>query len=79
MGAQEMTEPARPRRRAVPQNDDRLMGVEDLAEYLGIPEATVYKQRSEGTGPPGYRIGKHVRWKRSEVEAWLEKHKDDWE
>jgi hypothetical protein len=41
--AQEMTEPARPRRRAVPQNDDRLMGVEDLAEYLGIPEATVYK------------------------------------
>jgi excisionase family DNA binding protein len=55
------------------------MGVEDLAEYLGIPEATVYKQRSEGTGPPGYRIGKHVRWKRSEVEAWLEKHKDDWE
>jgi len=74
-----MTEPARARRRAVPQSDDRLMTVDDLADYLGIPVQTVYKQRAEGTGPPGYRIGKYVRWKRSEVEAWLEKQKDDWE
>jgi excisionase family DNA binding protein len=73
-----MTEPARPRRRAVPQDDDRLMNVEDLMEYLDLPRDTIYKQRQEGTGPPGYRIGKHLRWKRSEVEAWLEKHKDDW-
>jgi hypothetical protein len=37
-----MSEPApRPRRRAIPQDDDRLMTVEDLAEYLGIPVQTV--------------------------------------
>jgi hypothetical protein len=47
-----MTEPARPRRRAVPQDDDRLMSVGDLAEFLGLPEATIYKQRSEGPGHP---------------------------
>jgi predicted DNA-binding transcriptional regulator AlpA len=31
-----------------------------------------------GVGPPGYRIEKHLRWKRSDVDAWLEEHKDDW-
>jgi excisionase family DNA binding protein len=73
-----MTEPARPRRaqRSVPGNDDRMMTVEDLAEYLGIPIPTVYKQRSEGTGPPGFRVGKYVRWRRPEVDAWLESKRD---
>jgi excisionase family DNA binding protein len=52
------------------------MTVEDLAEYLGLPVATIYKQRSEGTGPPGYRVGKFVRWRRSEVDAWLETKRD---
>jgi excisionase family DNA binding protein len=63
---------------AVPQNDVRLMNVEDLMEYLDLPRDTIYRQRQEGTGPPGYQIGKNLRWKRSEVDAWLEKHKDDW-
>jgi excisionase family DNA binding protein len=54
------------------------MTVEDLAEYLGIPVQTVYKQRSMGTGPPGYPVGRWVRFKRSEVDAWLAKRKDDW-
>jgi excisionase family DNA binding protein len=55
-----------------------LMTVDDLADYLGIPVQTVYKQRSMGTGPPGYRVGKYIRWKRAEVDAWLDKQKDDW-
>jgi predicted DNA-binding transcriptional regulator AlpA len=39
---------------------------------LKITKATAYKQRSTGTGPPGYRIGKHLRFKRSDVLIWLE-------
>ena len=72
-----MSEPSRSNRprRAVPEND-RLMTVEDLAEYLRLPTGTIYKQRSEGTGPPGYRVGKYVRWRRSEVDAWLESNRD---
>jgi excisionase family DNA binding protein len=73
-----MTEPARPRRRAVPQNDDRMMTIEDLMDLLNVSRDTIYKERQLGTGPPGYRIGKHLRWKRSDVDAWLEKRKDDW-
>jgi excisionase family DNA binding protein len=72
-----MSEPARQSRprRALPEND-RLMTVDALAEYLGLPIATIYKQRSEGTGPPGFRLGKYVRWRRSEVDAWLETKRD---
>jgi excisionase family DNA binding protein len=50
---------------------DRLWGVKDLAEYLGIPVQTIYQWRSKGYGPPGRRIGKHVRFVPEEVRAWV--------
>ena len=36
-----------------------LMAVEDLAADLHKPVNTICKMRAEGTGPPGYRVGKH--------------------
>jgi excisionase family DNA binding protein len=50
---------------------DRLWGVKDLAEYLGIPVQTIYQWRSKHYGPPGRRIGKHVRFVPEEVRAWV--------
>jgi excisionase family DNA binding protein len=64
--------PARPR----PPELDELWTVEQLAEFLKIPTQSVYKQRSLGTGPPGYRVGKYVRFKKSDVMRWLEEHRD---
>ncbi len=51
---------------------DNLMTVEAVAEYLGVPMATVYAWNSRGLGPKRYRLGKHVRYRRSDVEVWLE-------
>ena len=51
--------------------EDRLMTVAELAEMLGVPVATLYGWRSRGEGPPGYRIGRHVRYRRALVETWL--------
>ncbi|WP_262406251.1 AlpA family transcriptional regulator [Protaetiibacter sp. SSC-01] len=48
-----------------------LMTVEDLSAYLVIPVATLYKWRTLGEGPRGIRIGRHIRYHRSEVQAWL--------
>lgn len=48
------------------------MTVSDVAEYLGIPKATVYAMNSRGSGPRRYRVSKVVRYRRAEVEAWLE-------
>jgi excisionase family DNA binding protein len=45
---------------------------EELATRLRIPVQTVYAWRSRGGGPPGYKIGRHVRFNRREVTAWMQ-------
>jgi excisionase family DNA binding protein len=54
-----------------------LWTVEDLAAYLSVPVRTIYKQRSQGDLCPGYRFGKHLRFKRDEVLLWIETRRDD--
>lgn len=56
---------------------DRLMTLAELAEYLQVPPETIYRWRKRGRGPCGYRMGRYVRFRRSEVEAWLETRRDD--
>ena len=51
---------------------DRLLTVEDLAEYLEVPVATIYAWRYHRQGPPGFRVGRHLRFRWSDVEAWIE-------
>jgi len=52
------------------------LSLEDIAEELGVPLRTLYAQRSRGVGPRGYRLGKHVRVKRRDLDAWLEQRAD---
>ncbi|HEY5785022.1 MAG TPA: helix-turn-helix domain-containing protein [Microlunatus sp.] len=53
-----------------------LISITDVSEMLGVPVATLYRWRYLGEGPPGYRIGRHVRYRRSAVEAWIEQQAD---
>lgn len=57
---------------------DRLLTVAELAEYLGVARHTVYQWRYRGEGPPGFRLGGRgqVRYRESEVIAWLEEQRD---
>jgi excisionase family DNA binding protein len=55
---------------------EKLMTLADLAEFLGVPIATLYGWRHRGEGPPGYRVGRHVRYRRAEVEDWLRAQAD---
>lgn len=50
---------------------DRLLTVQELANYLGVPVATIYAWRYRHEGPPGFRVGRHVRFRRSDVEEWI--------
>jgi excisionase family DNA binding protein len=43
-----------------------------LAEALGISVRTLYNWRSQRKGPPGFRVGRHVRYRRSDVKVWLD-------
>ncbi len=50
---------------------ERLLTISDLSRMLGVPVDTLYGWRHRGEGPQGYRIGRHVRYRRAAVEAWL--------
>lgn len=52
---------------------DRLLTVQELAEYLGVPVATLYQWRYRREGPKGFRVGRHLRYRWSEIEAWVER------
>ncbi len=49
---------------------------EELAEHLGIPLSTVYMWRYRGEGPPGFRVGRHTRFRKTDVAAWVQKQMD---
>jgi excisionase family DNA binding protein len=49
-----------------------LLSPQDLALELGIPIATIYKWNYSGGGPPLIKVGRHVRYRRGDVDAWLE-------
>lgn len=50
---------------------DRLLSVEDLAAYLGVPLATIYAWRYRRQGPPGFRVGRHLRFREKDIEEWI--------
>ena len=52
-------------------DSERLMTIRELSAMLGVPIDTLYGWRHRGLGPAGYRIGRHVRYRRETVEAWL--------
>ncbi len=56
---------------------EALLSVDDLARILRVPKATIYRWRSTGDGPRGYSIGRYVRFRWPDVEAWLNERADD--
>jgi excisionase family DNA binding protein len=54
------------------KSTERLMTLPELSEMLGVPIDTLYGWRHRGEGPVGYRIGRHVRYRRAAAEEWLE-------
>jgi excisionase family DNA binding protein len=60
---------------------ERLLLPQEVADWLGIPLQTLYSWRvdtGERRGPTGIKIGRHLRYRRADVEAWLDTHRDDW-
>ncbi len=49
---------------------------QELATQLQISLATVYGWRSRGKGPRAYRVGRHLRFRQRDIDAWLERQAD---
>jgi excisionase family DNA binding protein len=50
---------------------NRLLSVEELAAYLGVPKKTVYGCWRKW-GLWGYRVGRYLRFRERHVEEWLQ-------
>ncbi|MFH9070867.1 helix-turn-helix domain-containing protein [Streptomyces alboflavus] len=52
---------------------DRYLTPEDLVVMFSLPSVeTVYAWRRKRIGPPGFRVGKHLRFDPTAVRAWVD-------
>ena len=54
-------------------NSDYLT-IDQLSQYLNVKKSTLYFQVESGE-LPHYRIGRLIRFKQGDVDAWMEKHR----
>ncbi|GAA2820570.1 hypothetical protein GCM10010441_51160 [Kitasatospora paracochleata] len=68
--AARLTEPGQPPAAlTLPQ---RYLTPEDVASLFGLPSVeTVYQWRRKRTGPPGFRVGRHLRFDPNAVAQWV--------
>jgi excisionase family DNA binding protein len=52
--------------------DERLWTEQQTADYLNVAVGTLRRWRAEGTGPRALRAGRTVRYRKSDVDEWLE-------
>ena len=43
----------------------------ELAAFLAVSPQALYDLRSKGRGPRGFRVGRQLRFRAAEIEAWL--------
>src|SRR5689334_20948020 len=55
---------------------DPLLTIDDVAAWLGKPKNTLYAWHSRGKGPRAIRVGNTLRYRRSEVDQWLDAQTD---
>ena len=56
---------------------EQVLTLSELCAHLHVPAQTIYDLRSQGRGPRGFRVGRELRFRISEVEAWLARMESD--
>ena len=49
-----------------------VLTTSELAEYLGVHVQAIYDLRADGRGPSGFRVGREIRFRVSDVTRWLD-------
>ncbi len=66
------TEPTDPRAILRGGFPDRYLTPEDLVTMFSLPSVeTVYQWRRKRIGPPGFRVGRYLRYDPAAVRAWV--------
>jgi len=56
--------------------EDPILTIDEAAHYLTIPKATLYTWRTRrvGFGPRAVKLGGCLRYRRSDLDAWVAEH-----
>ena len=49
-----------------------LLSIVELADRLNVPVHTLYAWRAKGIGPKALKLGRHLRYRPEDVEAYLD-------
>ncbi|WP_420194131.1 helix-turn-helix transcriptional regulator [Marinobacter sp. GH_1] len=52
--------------------EPRLLNTEQAAIYIGLAKQTITEMRVKGGGPKFCKIGRAVRYKREDLDAWID-------
>ncbi|RUP03694.1 MAG: DNA-binding protein [Mycobacterium sp.] len=55
---------------------DELIGAPEVAALMGVETGTVYTARHAGRGPVGWKRGRRLVFRRSDVEAFLARERE---
>jgi len=59
-----------------PTSRDTLLTIEEVAEFIRIPVASLRYWRVLGAGPRGFIIGRRLRYWRQDVLDWLDEQRE---
>ncbi len=51
---------------------DDVVTIDEVARRLSVPKSTLYGWRYKGKGPRSHRVGKHLRYRWTDVLAWFD-------
>lgn len=54
-----------------PSLGDDVLSLSELCTQLHVTAQTIYDLRSQGRGPRGFRLGRELRFRKREIDAWL--------
>jgi excisionase family DNA binding protein len=54
------------------ENSDKWISLEEAADYLSVNKDTIRNWIKKGTGIPARKIGKLWKFKKSELDDWVE-------
>lgn len=71
LGMDTSTHRRRDPERGRPSLIEPVLSLTELCEHLHVSVQTMYDLRSQGRGPRGFRVGRELRFRISEIDAWL--------
>ena len=55
---------------------ERLMTIDEVAEYLRVPVETIRWLRQEGRFAPAVRVGRRLVWEECTIASWAEAQRE---